>query len=287
MKTTFKFAALGAVALAASSTAALAGSQTPPGLSAGIPLAAPLPVGVYDLSIGLVQQNNPTGGLEAALPVWLIWSTPYQIAGGRIQLDGTMPYANIDTTTWNLAHPGAGAGPQGFQNGLTNASIHWNLGNGFNFGESVGAYWASDSALADPKTRFMGHTDVAYIAGGWVLAANFIYGEGDSSANNPAYLNYDLSVVRKFGKFEAGVVAFGSTDLDNEIVGKSLAGAPISGKQSQFAVGGLVGYDFGSFSGNVKVTQDVSEENYGYKNTSLWLTIVKPLWSPAAEGPLK
>ena len=61
MKTTIKFAALGAVALAATSTAALAGSQTPAGLTAGLPLAAPLPVGVYDLSIGVVQQNNPGG----------------------------------------------------------------------------------------------------------------------------------------------------------------------------------------------------------------------------------
>ena len=61
MKTTIKFAALGAVALAASSTAALAGSQTPRGLTAGLPLAAPLPEGVYDLSIGLVQQNNAGG----------------------------------------------------------------------------------------------------------------------------------------------------------------------------------------------------------------------------------
>ena len=58
-------------------------------------------------------------------------------------------------------------------------------------------------------------------------------------------------------------------------------------KQSQFAVGGLVGYDFGSFSGNFKLTQVVSEQNYGYKDTTAWLTIVKPLWNPASEGPLK
>ena len=48
-----------------------------------------------------------------------------------------------------------------------------------------------------------------------------------------------------------------------------------------------MGYDFGSFSGNFKLTQDVSETNYGDKNTTAWLTIVKPLWSPASEGPLK
>ena len=68
MKTTIKFAALGALALAASSTAALAGSQTLPGLTTGIPLAPALPEGVYDLSIGVVQQQNAGGGIEAGIP---------------------------------------------------------------------------------------------------------------------------------------------------------------------------------------------------------------------------
>ena len=58
MKNTIKFAALGAMALAASSTAALAGSELLPGITAGLALGAPLPEGVYDISIGLVQQAH-------------------------------------------------------------------------------------------------------------------------------------------------------------------------------------------------------------------------------------
>ena len=258
MKTTIKFAALGAVALAASSTAVSLARRRHPASPPVFLSAAPLPEGVYDLSIGAVQQNSKTSGLEAVAPVWLIWSTPWQIAGGRIQFDGTMPWANVD---------GAGA-PDGFQNGLTNASIHWGLGNGLNFGQSVGVYWGGDSALQDPKNRFMGHTDVAYIAGGWVLSANIIYGAGDSSVDAPSYLNYDLAAVRKFGKFEIGAVAYGSTDLDNQHLidaATGAAGCPKGCKQSQFAVGGLVGYDFGSFSGNFKLTQVVSQEQL------LWL----------------
>ena len=67
MKNTIKFAALGAMALAASSSAALADSQLLPGITAGLALGAPLPEGVYDISIGAVQQRSAAGGIEAGL----------------------------------------------------------------------------------------------------------------------------------------------------------------------------------------------------------------------------
>ena len=51
MKNTIKFAALGACALAASSTAALAASELPAGITTGLALGAPLPEGVYDVTI--------------------------------------------------------------------------------------------------------------------------------------------------------------------------------------------------------------------------------------------
>ena len=216
--------------------------------------------------------------------MWLIWSTPWSIAGGRIQLDGTMPWANVD-------HPSL----DGFQNGLTNASIHWNLGNGLHFDESVGVYWAAAAHLPIAKSRFLGHIDVAYIAGGWALSANFIYGSEvrQLPVGAPSYLNFDLRLSVNSVSSRPVLLAYSTMDLQNgNNIGAGAACAKAC-EQSQFAVGGLVGYDFGSFSGNFKLTQVVSESNYdyapgqGYKNTTAWLTIVKPLWNPASEGPLK
>ncbi len=150
----------------------------------------------------------------------------------------------------------------------------------------------------------MGQADIAYIAGGWEVLANFFIGSGaNNNVNsglqsflgvqlyNPAWFNYDLTVARKFGKFTIGAIAYGSADLENGNMMCPLASAAtLNGlaacKQSQFAVGGLVGYDFGSFSATFKLSQDVSESNYGVLNTTGWLTIVKPLWSPES-GPLK
>ena len=107
--------------------------------------------------------------------MWLIWSTPYQIAGGRIGLDGTIAWVNVD-----------GPPLDGFQNGLTEATIKWNLQNGFNVGLGAGVWWGSDSALAEKDSRFMGQADVAYIHGGWQFSANTFWGFKDSSSARPA-----------------------------------------------------------------------------------------------------
>ena len=63
MKTTIKLTALGAIALAVSSTAALATSEMPAGLTTGIALGAPLPEGVYDISIA--SYGSRTNGTDA------------------------------------------------------------------------------------------------------------------------------------------------------------------------------------------------------------------------------
>ena len=86
MKTTIKLAAISALALAAASTSAFALSELPAGATTGLALGAALPEGVYAISqesYGSSASNN----LAYAIPVWLIWSTPWQIAGGHIAID--------------------------------------------------------------------------------------------------------------------------------------------------------------------------------------------------------
>ena len=71
-------------------------------------------------------------------------------------------------------------------------------------------------------------------------------------------------------------------DLDNHLDVYGIGGAC---KRSQFAAGGLVGYDFGSFITQFKLAADVVEENYGGRGN---FGIIKPLWNPAPiEPPLK
>ena len=84
---------------------------------------------------------------------------------------------------------------------------------------------------------------------------------------------------------EIGAIAYGSWDVSNPCAGFGVYS--VNCKQSQFAVGGLVGYDFGSFIAQAKLAGDVAETNYGAKEVRGTINIIKPLWNPAAEGPLK
>jgi hypothetical protein len=87
---------------------------------------------------------------------------------------------------------------------------------------------------------------------------------------NPDFLNVDLTMTRKFAPWEFGVVAFGSTDLN----------APLAtyAKQSQIAVGGLIGRDFNGLILQAYVTTDVYEKNYGGHDTRVWGRVIFPLW---------
>jgi hypothetical protein len=287
MKTTIKLAALGAVALAASSTAALALPELPAGTTTGLALGAPLPEGVYDISIGSYgSSNGALGNLSYAIPVWLIWSTPYQIAGGRIAIDTATAVADA----WG---PMTGnTGVDSFLNTLVEGSIAWNLGGGWNASLRAGAWLPSTQTLAldlgRNYTAFQGGGSVSYVANGWNLTATTLYGSGGNKlgalgagAQNP-WVNLDLTATKKLGKMEIGVIAYGSWDQDSVLK---------TAKASEFAVGGLVGYDFGSFIAQGKLAGDVQAENIigrgNDKEVRGTVTIIKPLWSPAADGPLK
>jgi hypothetical protein len=287
MNFSMKLALFGACALAASSTAALANSQLLPGVSTGIALGAPLPEGVYAVTIG-TYGSRPNGfgagidqNLAVGIPLWLIWSTPWQIAGGRIMLDTATPLPDV----WA---PG-GIGVESWYNTLLGSSIKWNFGNGWNLGLMAGVWLPSTQALpvllGRNFTQFQGAASVSYLANGWNLTATSAYGTGGGGARDTdhwgaEWVNLDLTGTKKFGKYETGVVAYGNWDL-------STCGA-LCPKQSRFAVGGLAGYDFGSFSAQFKLTYDVAETNHGGKETRGWVTFVKPLWSPEPPmAPLK
>jgi hypothetical protein len=308
MKTTIKLAAIGAAALAVSSTSALALSELPAGVTTGIALGAALPEGVYDISIASYgSANSSLGNLAYSIPVWLIWSTPWSIAGGRIAFDTATGVADV----WTAGSTANGT--DSWLNTLVEASIAWNLHNGFNVSLRAGAWLPSTQALpetfARDYTAFQGGGSVSYIANGWNLTATGLYGSGHDGNGNSyggtaasrgiaqnSWFNLDMTATKKLGKMEIGVVAYGSWDVDSKATDVWVKNGS-QAKAKEFAVGGLVGYDFGSFIAQAKLTGDVEAENIigrnatavgigGEKEVRGTLTIIKPLWNPEA-APLK
>jgi Putative MetA-pathway of phenol degradation len=129
-----------------------------------------------------------------------------------------------------------------------------------------GIYFGIDQAVSWSSTSLNQRFALSYTRDGWYLTANVIYGtQLDSFTNrpqispcpapfnfngcNPDFINVDLTATKKFGKWEFGAVAYGSTDLTPPIASYQ--------KQSQFAVGGLMGYDFGPVTLQAYATRSV------------------------------
>jgi hypothetical protein len=306
MKTVLKLTVIGACALAASTTAALATSELPRGLTTGLSIGTPMPEGVYDISIGsyggwapktivadLQGHSASLGQSEAyAIPAWIIWWTPWQIAGGRVVVDTATGLADL----WDEGQKGRDS----WLNTLVEAGIGWNLGGGLGISVHAGAWLPSTqlvpSLLGRDYTAFQGAAAISYTAGGWNLSATGIYGSGGGgetisgypfTAQQASWFNLDLTAAKHFGKFETGLVAYGSWDMSDSgaltcaTTGGLAAAAPC--KQHQFAVGSLAGYDFGTFIAQAKFTTDVEEENYRGKETRGTLTLITRLWKPEAS----
>jgi hypothetical protein len=276
--------AVGAISLCGMATASFAGSEIFPGISAGIPLGAPLPQGVFviDLPSFGYRDAFPGQSVGALVPAWVIWSTPWDVLGGHVLFDVASPMANVNV------HNPANINRGGFANPLVEGQLKWNLGGGFFGGFQAGAYLPVQDDLtllgiSRNFASFQGIAALSYLADGWDLSSTLIYGTGQSGSVadlgswGTSWINLDLTATKKFGKFEIGAVGFGSWDLDAPYVGYA--------KQTQFALGGLVGYDFGTVNLALKLTRTVAETNYGGYDTRGWANIIIPIWVAAPTPP--
>ncbi|WP_244413630.1 transporter [Methylorubrum extorquens] len=249
-------------------TAVEAGSVSQPGQTIGLAVATPLPDGLYLINtLNYGRRSTRPGETDAGLniPV-LVWATPARIFDGHLGLIVAIP--NI----W-VSSPGART-----QGGLTDFFVSgilaWDLGNGVGASYLLAAYLPSGTNLDAETTTINQRFAIGYTADGYNLTANLYYGTivGPTTKNGaiyPDYLNLDVTATKRFGKWELGPVAFASTDLPTRFASYR--------SQGQIAVGGLVGYDFGSITLQAYLTHDVTERNYGGRDTRGWFRIVAPL----------
>ena len=215
----------------------------------------------------------------------LVWSTPWTIFGARVQ----PTFGPVVPIKFNSGANGI----NGLFNSFAAVQLIWDLGDDWGFSYMLGGYTNNlGSSVAVSSGSLNQRFGLSYTGNGWNLTANVIWGiQFDQVTDkpqispcpvsaafphngcNPNFINVDLTATKRFGTWELGSVGSYSTDLN----------APIAAyqKQSQFALGGLVGYYFDRVSVQAYVTRNVYADNYGGSNNiSGNLRITIPLWNP-------
>ena len=327
MKTKIASIALGALALCCGS--AYAAPITPPGEEAGLNAASPLPEGVYWVNIfgtgGDYLVDDKRSNLTFDVPAF-VWATPWQVNffgfTGRFEVIAAPPIIG----NLGLAQlPGTVCGNfscrdvTAMYNPFGEAGFAWDLGNGWGFSSFDGGY-----APVDNELRLFGQNIWVYNNRSWLgwsgnifpgsmkdggdaikgtIAIENVYGVTGNGLQTglrvqPDYDNVNLGAWATIGKWNVGLVAFYSTDLENFAYGPGQCGgvnpsATVVKRcaQARAAIGPLIQYDFTGISVQANYTFDVYDENYRNLDGSrmqinqFWLKTIIALWNPPVLEP--
>jgi hypothetical protein len=310
-----------ALALGVSANTALAQTTTVPGEQVGLAIGAPLPEGVY--AINTFTYRSPDGpnltstDTAVNVPV-LVWSTPWKVLGARFEAVVAPP------TVFTFSRAAGGRDTSINVGTFLGGIFAWDLGNNIGVSYLAGVYLNELNAgrggglsILASNTYRQGF-GISYTGDGWNVTANLTYNFYDTPARFggrngiPGFygsqfptdaLNLDLTATKKFGKFEIGAIGYGTANLPNR--GPLPVGAPcngnfascgtvVGGGGGRFALGGLVGYDFGKFSVQAWVARDVATSarqispvtglatNREAYSTEGWFRVIAPLYTVAA-----
>jgi hypothetical protein len=248
----------------------------------------------------------------------LLWSTGWTMLGANVSMTLVQPSYNL--TAWNSATSGPPFTGATFYPTLANTfinpiSLSWNLGSGW-FASTGFALYVPDGSRYNNTVNpdywtYETHAAVSYLANGWDLTAHFVYDFNTASAGHtgvfaatplaPFGRGYrsgdqaflDLTATKKFGKWEIGPVAYSmwQPTLDRPGGGFSCAtlaattGSLVTcGRSTDYAIGGLIGYDFGLVNLKLFFTQSVyTRDDVG--GFAAWTKLSFRLWAPEAPAP--
>ena len=264
------------------------------------------------------QGNGQSSGIkiDASLDVpTLVWSTGWRFIGASVTAYVSQPVSNL--LLWNSSVSGPPFAGTTFYPTLNNTwispvALSWNLGEGW-FAAAGFALHVPDGSTYNNSANpdywtYEPHAAVSYLANGWDLTAHFAYDFNTASAGKTgafvgtpfaafgtgyrsggqAFL--DLTATKKFDKWEIGPVAYfeWQTSPDHPGGGASCATVAAStasvltcGRATDYAIGGLIGYDFGPAAIKLFLTESIfTRDNVG--GFGIWTKLSFPLWGPEA-----
>jgi hypothetical protein len=203
--------------------------------------------------------------------------------------------------------------------------LSWNLGGGwfgsvaFDFMAPIGTQYASGTPVGRATQTnpdywtFEPAWAISYLGSNWVASANFFYdingpsrgaccfgpfagtvaapaGAGDGYTSGEI-LYVDMQALYKLGKWQFGPVGYIEAQTTQDRPGGGFSCAAIAttplecGYARNFAVGGLVGYDFGPVDLQVWVTDSVWRDNQ-IDGLDVWTRIGFRIWGPETPKPM-
>jgi hypothetical protein len=198
-----------------------------------------------------------------------------------------------------------------FNTYIVPVELSWKLWNsGFAFKTGLGIYVPDGTKtgvnglgnVGSPYTTFQPEAIISYLKDGWNLTAA-VYEEFNTANSVTHYtsgdiLHADFTATKTIGKWTIGPVAYyyGQVTNDSCPVSCLATGESTllhSGRFDVWAVGGLVGYDFGPASFSVWATQEVSAKASNVaaaaagadpstvnQGTTVFATLSYRLWAP-------
>lgn len=294
------------------------------GATQGLPLGALPPPGLYGgfalnatglgSSPGKGNQatavaTNPAFGYGESLlwvPGWTIFGASY----GATIVQGE--YFGLGASSVNPPFATSSiAGPELANTNFTPITLSWSLGHGWftalglTFVAPIGSQWhstLSDLNLNPDFWTIAPGWAISYLDANWMLSANFRYDINTASRGvtmgapflGPAANGFvsgnelfgDFTAVYKIGKWQLGPVAYFEAQTTADKPGGGVACTPaICGYQSQIAVGGLVGYDFGPVAVQVWFDDTVQCQN-AICGLDVWGRMSFKIWGFDAPKPL-
>jgi hypothetical protein len=248
----------------------------------------------------------------------LSWSTGYNFLGASVAASISQPFYQAGVWSNSGAGPpygGVTLSPTVHNTWVNPFTLSWNLGDGL-FASAAFDIYIPDGSRYDGTSNpdywtFQPRASISYLANGWDLSATFLYNVSTASAGHTgpfagtpasvfgvgyrsgdqAFL--DVTATKKFGKWEIGPVGYLTWQTTSDspgggfscaTMGAATAGLLTCGRATDYALGALIGYDFGPVALKFTVTDSVhTRDDFG--GLAVWTKLSFQLWGPGAAPP--
>jgi hypothetical protein len=296
------------------------GAQTKPGALIGASAGVP-PPGIYMFNQVFTFQGNVAGpgnggntriGVQANVDVQGFLFVPgWTFLGATYDAVIVQPWEDVSFgTPTNVQASGL------FNTYIAPVELSWKLGDsGFRFKAGLGIYVPDGTEtgvlkagnVGAPYYTFQPEAILSYLKDGWNITAA-VYDEINTKDSVTHYtsgdiLHADFTVTKQIGKWTFGPVAYYYGQVSNDSCPASCvavfgANQTLANAQrfNVWAVGGLIGYDFGPAAVSVWATQEVSakasnaaavaaagvDPSTVNQGTTVFATLSYRLWAPDA-----